>query len=269
MAFCTQCGNRLSEGSQFCSQCGAPVAQPEVSPQIPVQSQQPEKPENMHTVPPQPRQTGNQENVHTAASSQPQQTEKQENVYSVPPKPNVQPQNLNTGNQPGAQNQTTSDAGSQQGQQNAYQQAPKETNPPSQSINWGEDHTASFDPADVQNNKVMAILAYIGIFVLIPIFGAKESKFARFHSNQGLVNSLGLVIFGFMNLIMQSIWRVSSWSWSITPIYTINSVIFTVINIVFGIISLVFVALAVYGIVNAATGKARELPVIGRIKLLK
>ena len=38
-------------------------------------------------------------------------------------------------------------------------------------------------PEDVQNNKVFAILAYIGILVLVPIFAAKESKFARFHAN--------------------------------------------------------------------------------------
>lgn len=33
----------------------------------------------------------------------------------------------------------------------------------------------------------MAVLAYFGILVLIPILAAKESKFARFHANQGLI----------------------------------------------------------------------------------
>ena len=33
---------------------------------------------------------------------------------------------------------------------------------------------------DVEQNKVMAVLAYFGILVLIPILAAKESKFARF-----------------------------------------------------------------------------------------
>ena len=35
-----------------------------------------------------------------------------------------------------------------------------------------------FDRADIQNNKLMAAFAYMGILVLIPIFAAKESKFA-------------------------------------------------------------------------------------------
>ena len=55
------------------------------------------------------------------------------------------------------------------------------------SLNNTADTTAEFDQQDINNNKVMAILAYFGILVLVPILGAKESKFARFHANQGLV----------------------------------------------------------------------------------
>ena len=54
-------------------------------------------------------------------------------------------------------------------------------------LNNTNDFTEEFEQEDIQNNKTMAILAYIGILVLIPIFAAKESKFARFHANQGLV----------------------------------------------------------------------------------
>ena len=43
------------------------------------------------------------------------------------------------------------------------------------------------DPQDVQANKVMAILAYFGLLVFVPLFAAKESRFARFHTNQGLI----------------------------------------------------------------------------------
>lgn len=51
----------------------------------------------------------------------------------------------------------------------------------------GNDHTAEFDPQDVADNKVMAVLAYIGFLFLIPLLAAPQSKFARFHTNQGLV----------------------------------------------------------------------------------
>lgn len=223
MAFCTKCGNQLSEGSQFCSRCGAPVEYQGVSPEAPDHAQQ----------------TGGQQNSYTA-----------------PSQPNGQNQNYSTG--------------TQNTEPNTYQQAQSGTQPQSQNVNWGEDHTGSFDPVDIQTNKAMAILSYIGIFVLIPIFGAKESNFARFHANQGLVNFLGSIIFGFVNAIIQFIWRIAaSWSWNITPLYAVNTAVLTVINIVLSIVSVVFLAFAIYGIVNAATGRARELPIIGKIKLLK
>lgn len=44
-----------------------------------------------------------------------------------------------------------------------------------------------FNSEDVQNNKVMGILAYFGILFLIPLLAAKDSQYARFHTNQGIV----------------------------------------------------------------------------------
>ncbi|MBP5208289.1 MAG: zinc ribbon domain-containing protein [Clostridia bacterium] len=115
------------------------------------------------------------------------------------------------------------------------------------------DRTAEFEKEDAQQNKVMGILAYIGILVLVPIFAAKDSKFARFHANQGLV----LAIF-----------EVAS--------YLIFSVILSMIpkigwlfGVIGWIISVGLVVLAVLGIVAAARGQAKELPIVGQIKILK
>lgn len=44
-----------------------------------------------------------------------------------------------------------------------------------------------FNTEDVNGNKVFGILAYIGILFLVPLFAAKDSQYARFHTNQGLV----------------------------------------------------------------------------------
>ena len=44
-----------------------------------------------------------------------------------------------------------------------------------------------FNSEDVQNNKVMGILAYFGILFLIPLLAAKDSQYARFHTNQGIL----------------------------------------------------------------------------------
>ena len=107
------------------------------------------------------------------------------------------------------------------------------------------DTTNEYDPADIANNKVMAVLAYFGILVLIPIFAAKESKFARFHANQGLVLWLA---------------EIASSVVGIVPFIG---------GILSGICSIFLLVVAIIGIVNAATGKAKELPIIGKISLIK
>ena len=107
-----------------------------------------------------------------------------------------------------------------------------------------DDYTDEVDPEDVKENKLMAALAYIGILVLIPIFAAKDSKFARFHANQGLV----LFIISFIAGALATA-KVLGW--------------------LFGIVDFVCLILAIVGIVYAVQGKAKELPVIGNIKLLK
>lgn len=116
--------------------------------------------------------------------------------------------------------------------------------------------TLEFDEVDIEQNKVMALLSYLGILVLIPIFAAKESKYARFHANQGLVLCIAAVLYGVAYSILTSIILAISWR-----LYFLVSLI--------GLLSIVFVVLAVIGIINALNGKAKELPIIGKYKILK
>ena len=114
------------------------------------------------------------------------------------------------------------------------------------------DTTAEYDPADIEQNKVMAILAYLSWLVLIPIFAAKESKFARFHANQGLVLAIAEIICWVVLGILSGIPFIG---W-----------IFGLVETLFSLVCLVF---AVIGIVNAANGKAKELPIVGKYRILK
>ncbi len=125
-----------------------------------------------------------------------------------------------------------------------------------QNFNNTADTTAEFDVADINQNKAMAILAYFGPLVLIPIFAAKGSKFARYHSNQGLVLLLASIAYSIVYGILSSIILVISWR-----LYFITSIL--------SLVSIVFAVLCIIGIINAATGKAKELPLIGKFKILK
>ena len=148
-------------------------------------------------------------------------------------------------------------------QEQQSQQAQPASQPPQndfsqkiQNLNNTADTTAEFDAQDITSNKAMAILAYFGPLVLIPIFAAKQSKFARYHSNQGLVLLIASILYGIAYSILSSIILAISWR-----LYFIVSII--------GLVSIVITILAIIGIINAATGKAKELPLIGKFKILK
>ena len=123
-------------------------------------------------------------------------------------------------------------------------------------LNNTADSTAQFDPRDIEQHKGMSILAYFGPLVLIPILEANESPFARYHSNQGLLLCIACIIYGIAYSILSGVILAISWC-----LYFVVSII--------GLIGFVFAVLAVIGILNAVNGRAKELPLIGKYRLLK
>lgn len=122
------------------------------------------------------------------------------------------------------------------------------------------DTTASFNPEDIKSNKGMAILAYLSWLVLIPLFAAKGSAYARYHTNQGLILFLASLICGTACGLVSSI---LGWIPFIGAIFVI---LLSIVGWIIGIASLV---LMILGIINAAEGKAKELPFIGSFRILK
>jgi uncharacterized membrane protein len=114
-----------------------------------------------------------------------------------------------------------------------------------------------FEPADVEANKVMGILAYIWLLFLVPLLAAPDSGFARFHANQGLVLFITSVILGVAGGITSTIL-------GFMPIF--GGFLAEMIGLAIWAVGIIFM---VIGIVNAANGKAKELPIIGKFKLLK
>ena len=117
----------------------------------------------------------------------------------------------------------------------------------------GKDFTGEFNAKEVEDNKLWAILAYFGILFLIPLFAAKESKYAKFHTNQGILACI------------------------VTFAFAIVSVIFCFIPFIKTVIAPFFISATavigafffVYGVMNACQDRAKELPVIGKIRILK
>jgi uncharacterized membrane protein len=113
---------------------------------------------------------------------------------------------------------------------------------------------SNVDTKDIQDNKVMGILAYLGILVLVPIFAAKESKFARFHANQGLVL-----------LICAVIWQIVAY----ILMFILAKIGLGFLSIIISLLSVVFLVLIIIGIINAVKGEMKRLPIIGKYNILK
>lgn len=113
-----------------------------------------------------------------------------------------------------------------------------------------------FNTEDVNGNKVFGILAYIGILFLVPLFAAKDSQYARFHTNQGLVLFIAEVILNIAAKIVIGIFSVASLGLLAVPISI-------VLNLVVWAFSVGFMIL---GIVNACSGEAKVLPVIVKLR---
>jgi len=157
---------------------------------------------------------------------------------------------------PSCGNPMEAPASEQQAQQTQQNTAQTDFSAKFANLNNTADTTTEFDQADIVSNKAMGILAYFGPLCFIPMFAAKGSKFARFHANQGLVLLIACVVWAIVSSILNSIILAISWR-----LYFITSII--------SLLSVVFAILAIIGIINAANGRAKELPVIGKFKILK
>lgn len=143
------------------------------------------------------------------------------------------------------------------------QQPPAPGAYPQQGVPQHGGHALSPEQADIESNKAMAILAYFGLLVLIPIFAAKDSRFARYHANQGLVLLLFAVGYGILVVVLQAVF----WSLLFTS-YT-GFGLYGIMNLLLSLGWIFFLVLAIMGIVHAAKGEYKPLPIIGGITILK
>jgi len=108
---------------------------------------------------------------------------------------------------------------------------------------------------DVEHNKVPACCSYIPIMFLLPILVAPNSRYVRFHVNQSVIlfalgNGVG-VILGCLFFLQLSIPLILI----LATIFFINYVLVTILGII--------------GAINAFKGRVKELPVIGKIRIVK
>jgi uncharacterized membrane protein len=97
----------------------------------------------------------------------------------------------------------------------------------------------TFEAKDINENKVVAALSYLGILCLVPLLAKKDSKYCQAHGKQGLALFLFEIILWFINIIPflgQLLW------------------------LVFGLTCIV---VSIIAIIKTLQGEYWEIPVIG------
>lgn len=105
------------------------------------------------------------------------------------------------------------------------------------------------DPNDVNENKYLCILGYIGILFVIPLIMRPNSPYVKYHANQGLLLFIFEILVGFVSGIFSVIFGIIFLGF--------------VASIISSVLSLACLGLMIYGIVSTGSGYIRPLPFIG------
>ena len=97
--------------------------------------------------------------------------------------------------------------------------------------------------SDVEQNKTLAIIGYLGILFLVPLLAAPKSQFAQYHARQGLALFI-------LEIVVIVLW------WILVFIPFVGALIDFLLWV--GII-----VLTIMGILNASKGEMKPLPLIG------
>ena len=117
---------------------------------------------------------------------------------------------------------------------------------------------------DVQSSRGIAWLSYMGLLFLIPMFVKKESPYCQFHVKQGA--TLFAVEFAYIvtKSIFLAIINAIFPGYSIYG-YTVHSTVYNIFSVLLNLAYIFLTVLAIIGIVNAAKGQKKELPLISKI----
>ncbi|MGI6150879.1 MAG: zinc ribbon domain-containing protein [Christensenellales bacterium] len=121
---------------------------------------------------------------------------------------------------------------------------------------------ASSADRDAQENKTMAILAYILFFIPLLTGAHNTSPFVKYHTNQGTLLFIASLAFGVVYWILMSILTsilLNTGAWGL----------WNVLTTILGLAWLLVLALCVIGIINAAGGQMKPLPIIGKFTVIR
>lgn len=268
MPYCENCGAQISENAKFCTECGTPLRRNEIKPAAvntwsepykaaPAQPEPSPVQQPAAYVPPVQRSGWMEQPVEAVSEPTPVQPEP---AVPLAPEPRTAaPREIPVAAPlyaaaPAVAEPVPAAAASVSAEVPAAPAAavsvPQAAAPVSMAA-------APVSMEEVKPRKGMAVVAYLGILVFIPLLFARKEPYARFHTNQGLVLWLvNLVCSSLSELLMGQLTAIS-------PVLTI------VVYSVLGVASVLLFVLNIVGLCRAIGGVKKPLPVIGGIRFLK
>lgn len=136
-----------------------------------------------------------------------------------------------------------------------------------------KDESKSFDKKEIESGRGMGILSYILPF--IPYFFKKDNKYVKYHATQGMNLLIIVIAYAIVDAILTSVIKVNGdcgygywgeWASSLGVTCKITPWWVTWPLYIIGICILI---LAILGIINVCKGKAKELPIVNKLKIFK
>ncbi len=124
------------------------------------------------------------------------------------------------------------------------------------------DHKSEYNSEEVKKYKNQAMICYIPFVSLYFVLTSKykSSGYLKFHTNQGLIVTIGWVLSFFISKILGSLFTGDSFLLNNTPGW---------VSFISYILYCVCFLLTLYGIINTVNDSSKEFPLIGKFKLLK
>lgn len=134
------------------------------------------------------------------------------------------------------------------------------------------DYTAQYDPADIQSVKGVTVASYFWILFWLPLAVNSNSRYGRFHANQALLSLIASVAIGIVSAILQAIIRaifVTKYETWLTTYYATSGFGLFLAGLIGFILSLPSLAWLIIGLINTINSRAKELPIIGKFRIIK
>ncbi len=127
----------------------------------------------------------------------------------------------------------------------------------------GRDYTARFHPLDTKACRIECACACTGLLFFLPLVSVPDSRFGRYWANQGLIILL-------IQLVLLVLWLIVGGLLWLLGLIPFVGVVFSILRIAVGIL-LAAVALfyIIYAMVFAAKGRAKDVPFLGHMRIIK